>query len=321
MVILFADRKTLRFTVEATLLEKFGIVRSFDDLPDAELAHNLEDVQILITNQNRINKKTLPQAEKLLLICQAGTGYDNIDIDYCRKNNIAVTNVPGYAAESVAQHTFAMLFYLISNIRQYDEYVKSGDYSRERQNDNQFYDERESFELSGKTWGVVGLGNIGRRVAALAESFGCHVCYTSVATNREDVNYERVELDELLQKSDIVSVHTALSPKTKNLFGRDEFNKMKPSAVLLNLGRGGIVNEEELASALDDGLIKAAGLDVLETEPITSQHPLLKMKYPDRILITPHIAFGSSEARIRLMEGIGANIQSFLDGGRLNRVD
>lgn len=321
MVILFADRKTLWFTVDATLLEKFGGVRSFDDLPDAELAHNLEEVQILITNQNRINKETLLQAENLRLICQAGTGYDNIDVDYCRKNNIAVTNVPGYAAESVAQHTFAMLFHLISNIRQYDDYVKCGDYSREGQSDRLFYVDKEFFELSGKTWGVIGLGAIGKRVAELAESFGCDVCYCSLATNREDDSYERLELNDLLQRSDVVSVHTALGPKTKNLIGRDQLNKMKPTAILLNLGRGGVVNEEELASALDAGLIKAAGLDVLETEPITSQHPLLKLKHPERILITPHIAFGSSEARLRLMEGIAANIQSFLDGGRLNRID
>jgi glycerate dehydrogenase len=297
MVILFADRKTLRFPVDIAPLEKFGVVRSFDDMPDAELADNLKDVQILITNQNRLNNETLQGAETLLLICQAGTGYDNIDVDYCRKQNIAVANVSGYAVESVAQHTFAMLFHLMSN----------SDY--------------EFFELKGKTWGVIGLGSIGQRVAELAESFGCHVCYCSVATNRADDRYERVELEDLLQRSDVVSIHTALGPKTKNLIGRDELNRMKPSAILLNLGRGGVVNEDELARALDEGIIKAAGLDVLETEPITNQHPLLKLKHSNRILITPHIAFGSSEARRRLMEGIAANIQSFLEGGRRNRID
>ena len=320
-VIVFTDVKTLRLAVDVSVLDPFGEVRVFDALEDEELKTHLRDADIVVTNRNRINRETVGDDPHFSLVCEAGTGFDNIDLEFCRTHGIAVTNVPGYAGESVAQHTFSMLFFLLSHSKYYDEYVRSGAFFNGVRRDTESYSNREFFELAGKTWGIVGLGDIGARVAQLATCFGCRVCYTSVRGTAKNSPYEYLPLDELLEESDIVSIHLALSPLTKDLIGANELARMKPSAILLNLGRGGIVDEAALAEALGQGTIAAAGLDVLAQEPIPPDHPLLRLPEPDRIYITPHIAFGSREARQRLMEGVAANIRSFLEGGTANRVD
>lgn len=320
-VIVFTDVKTLRLAVDVSILDQLGDVRVYDALEDEELPLYIRDADIVITNRNRMSRETLKNSPRLVLICEAGTGYDNIDLEYCREKGIAVTNVPGYAGESVAEHTFSMVFFLLSHSKYYDTYVRSGAYYSGARRDTDAYLNREFFELKGKVWGIIGLGDIGTRVAQIAECFGCNVCYASLRDRRKISPYTFLPMKELLQKADIISIHLAFSPLSKNLIRSKELSAMKRSAILLNLGRGGIVHEGDLADALERGLIAAAGLDVLEQEPIALDHPLLQLSEPDRIYITPHIAFGSQEARVRLMEGVVDNIHSFLEGGTANRVD
>lgn len=318
MKIVFTDIKTLGFEMNTTALEKLGQVEIYDNLSNEALSTVIADAEVIITNQNCLNSQNLEQAKKLRLICQAGTGYDNIDIKYCKGRNIAVTNVPAYASVSVAQHTFAMLFYLLSHSRYYDDYVKTGLYEKNNMN---LHCENDFFELEGKTWGVIGLGDIGSRVAQYAEGFNCNVIYYSITGRQKQRAYKKVSLETLLETSDIVSIHASLSQYTYHLIGIDELKLMKQNAILLNLGRGGIVNEADLAEALNNKTIAAAGLDVLEEEPLDMHSSLKKVKDKNRIYITPHIAYGSIEARERLMNIICHNIQSFMDGESINRVD
>ena len=216
----------------------------------------------------------------------------------------------GYSTESVAQHTFALLFYLLEKLRYYDDYVKTEKYI----GDTIFTHFANRFhELSGMTWGVIGLGAIGRRVADIAKAFGCHVIYYSTSGKNSQPGYERVDFETLLKESDIVSVHAPLDGNTKGLMNRDAFAKMKKNAIFLNLGRGPIVNEADLAEALELGVIAAAGLDVLETEPMTEQNPLRRIKDSDKLLITPHIAWASVEARTRLMGIILEQVKEYFE--------
>ncbi len=318
MKIVFTDYKTLGFPFDTQKIKAFGDVKIYDNLSGDALSEALIDAEVVITNQNRLDQKSLSKAASLKLICEAATGYDNIDLEYCREKKIAVTNVPGYAGKSVAQHTFAMLFYLLSHSRYYDDYVKNGNYAAESYAD---HTGKEFFELEGKTWGILGKGNIGSLVASYAESFGCRVISSPFAPDKEFDNNETFSLPELLRVSDIISIHAPLSAKTYHLIEEKELRLMKKSAILLNLGRGGIINEGALARALDEGTIYSAGLDVLEQEPIAKDNPLLQIKNKDRIYITPHIAYGSMEARTRLIDAVCDNIESFVNGGSLNRIE
>ncbi len=210
-----------------------------------------------------------------------------------------------------------MLFYLLEHLRYYDEYVKSGGYAK-----SPIFTHigKPFWEIYGKTWGIIGLGTIGKKVAQIAESFGCDVIYYSTSGKNTAQKYPHKALDELLSISDIVSIHAPLNEYTKNLITYEKLKLMKKTAILLNLGRGGIVNEEDLAKALDEGLIAAAGLDVLEKEPMNLDNPLLQIKNKDRLLITPHIAWTSIEARQTLVKEIYLNIDAFIHGKQRNRV-
>lgn len=323
MKIVFTDIKTLGYEVNLSGLEELGNLKIYEQIPDEDIGKVLcrenPDVSVIVTNASRLSRDNLKDLTELKLICQTGTGYDNIDVDYCREQGIGVTNVPGYAGNSVAQFTFAMFFYLQFHCRYYDDFIKTGQYSSEVPEN---YSEHEFYELDGKTWGIIGLGDIGRRVAKYAESFGCNVIWYSVTGNTgKSTPYHQVALDELLATSDILSIHAPMSPLTYDLITMNELKKMKSTAILLNLGRGGIVNEADLAKALDQGIISAAGLDVLEKEPIEASNPLLRLKDPNRVFITPHIAYGSVEARERVMESVCRSIRSFKEGTRYNRVD
>ena len=236
------------------------------------------------------------------------TGTNNLDKEYLAKRGIAWRNVAGYSTESVAQHTFAMLFYLLEKLRYYDDYVKTEKYVE----DVSFTHFAKAFhELTGMTWGIVGLGNIGRRVADIAKMFGCRVIYYSTSGKNIQPGYDRVSFEELLTQSDIVSVHAPLDENTQGLMNQAAFTKMKKTAIFLNLGRGPIVVEQDLADALNEGEIAAAGLDVLSVEPMQAQNPLRSIKDSEKLLITPHIAWASVEARNRLMQIIVEQIKSF----------
>lgn len=215
------------------------------------------------------------------------------------------------------QHTFAMLFYLLEKLRTYDEYVKSGEYIKSPA----FTYLGESFnDITGMTYGIIGLGAIGREVAKVAQAFGCRVIYYSTSGRNNNCDYERVDLDTLLRESDIISIHAPLNENTQGLINLDNLNKMKKSAILLNLGRGPIVNENDLAYALKNDIIAAAGLDVLTREPMTKDNPLFDIKDSRKLLITPHMAWGSVEARRRLMEEVCKNIEAYINGKERNVV-
>lgn len=317
MKIIFLDIKTLGFEIDVSGLYQFGEVLIYDHVPDEEAGSVISDADIIITNQNKLNEGNLRHAKKLKLICAAATGFDNIDTDYCRRNHIAVTNVPGYAANSVAQHTFSMLFYLISHSAYYDDYVKSGQFSKA---ESIIHSGKDFIELEGKTWGIIGLGEIGQKVASHAECFGCNVIYYSTSGKNQHDHFQSVTLEELLKTSDIISIHAPMNSRTKRLIGIEQIGLMKKTAYLLNLGRGGIIEEDDLAEAVSSNLIAGAALDVFEVEPLPKDSPLLKLKNRDNLFLTPHIGYGSVEARNRLMQTVCKNIEAFTLETVSNRV-
>ena len=313
MKIVFLDAKTIGDDIDLSGYEALGKVVKYGFSTVEEAAERTKDADVLIINKVEINEKSIGNANHLKLVCVTATGTNNLDKEYLAKRGIAWRNVAGYSTESVAQHTFALLFYLLEKLRYYDDYVKTEKYV----GDVTFTHFAKRFhQLSGMTYGIIGLGNIGRRVADIAKLFGCHVIYYSTSGKNSQPGYERVGLDELLAQSDIVSIHAPLDENTRGLMNKDAFAKMKPSAILLNLGRGPIINEEDLADALEQGQIAAAGLDVLSVEPMQENNPLRRIKDSEKLLVTPHIAWASVEARTRLMEIILGQIKEFFNEGQ-----
>ncbi len=310
MKLVFLDAKSIGEDIDYSGFSRFGQVEKYDFSSREEARERLRDAEIAILNKVPINEETIGEAKKLQLVCVTATGTDNLDKDYLNKRGIAWRNVAGYSTETVAQHTFALLFYLAEKMRYYDDYVKTEQYVDDTMFthfDNVFHD------ISGKTWGIIGMGTIGKRVAELASLFGCRVIYYSTSGKNNQAGYERVDFDTLLQSSDIVSVHAPLNENTRGLMDRNAFSKMKKSCIFLNLGRGPIVVEEDLAEALSNGQIQAAGLDVLAQEPMSPQNPLREIKDSNKLVITPHIAWASVEARTRLMKIIEGQVAEFLE--------
>lgn len=308
MKIVFLDAKSIGEDIDLSGYEALGEVVKYDFSTVEETRERVKDADVIILNKVPINAQSIETAENLKLVCVTATGTNNLDKEYLDKRGIAWRNVAGYSTESVAQHTFAMLFYLLEHLPYYDEYVKSEKYVKDRLFT---HFDRKFLEINGKTWGIIGMGAIGRRVAEIAKLFGCKVIYYSTTKKNNQKDYKRVAFEELLKDSDIVSVHAPLTPETENLMNKVAFAKMKKSAIFLNLGRGSIVSEQDLADALKAGEIRAAGLDVLCVEPMSEQNPLKEVKDSDRLLITPHIAWASVEARNRLMSIILGQIQEF----------
>jgi len=311
------DALTLGEDADLSAFQALGEVSVYDSTAPEQVVERIKDCEIIVTNKVVLNGSNLPYAPQVKLICVAATGTNNIDLEYTRSQNITVTNVAGYSTHSVAQHTFAMLFYLLESPAYYDSYVKSGQYAKSQIFTNLA---RPFWELKRKTWGIIGLGTIGRTVADIARAFGCQVIYYSTSGQNRNPDYPSKDLAELLRTADIVSIHAPLNERTFDLLNYQRLQLMKPNAILLNLGRGNIVNEADLARALDEGLIAGAALDVLEREPIGRENPLLKIKQPDRLFITPHIAWSSREARETLVKEIAHNIESFLEGTPGNLV-
>lgn len=306
--IVFLDAKTIGEDIDLSGYEKLGEVVKYDFSTPEEARERTKDADVIILNKVVINEASIGEAEHLKLVCVTATGTNNLDKEYLDKRGIAWRNVAGYSTETVAQHTFAMLFYLLEHLNYYDQYVKTEHYV----NDTMFTHFAEVFhELNGMTWGVIGLGAIGRRVADIAKMFGCRVIYYSTSGKHDQPGYERVTFDTLLRESDIVSVHAPLDENTKDLMNKEAFDRMKSSAIFLNLGRGPIVVEKDLADALEQGSIAAAGLDVLCVEPMQEENPLRQIKDSNRLIITPHIAWASVEARTRLMQIIEGQIREF----------
>lgn len=301
MKIVFLDAKSIGEDIDLSGFDALGEVVKYDFTTDEEVPKRAADADIIIVNKVNINEKTIGGAEHVKMVCVTATGTNNLDKEYLESRKIIWHNVAGYSTESVTQHTFAMAFYLLEKLRYYDDYVKDEKYI----DDTVFtHFANRFFELSGKTWGIIGLGNIGRRVAGIAKSFGCRVIYYSTSGKNHNKEYEEVDFDTLLAESDILSIHAPLDENTQNLMDKDAFEKMKNTAIFLNLGRGPIVVEADLADALEQGRIAAAGLDVLCIEPMSPDNPLRRIKDSDKLLITPHIGWASVEARTRLMQTI-----------------
>lgn len=308
MKIVFLDAKTIGEDIDLSGFDVLGEVVKYGFSTAEEARERSKDADVLILNKVQVNQKTIGEADHLKLVCVTATGTNNLDKEYLDKRGIAWRNVAGYSTESVAQHTFAMLFYLLEKLPYYDNYVKSEKYV----NDVSFTHFAKAFhELSGMIYGIIGLGNIGRRVADIAKAFGCRVIYYSTSGRNSQPGYERVSFDELLEQSDIVSIHAPLDENTLGLMNKEAFAKMKKSAILLNVGRGPIINEADLAEALNNKTIAAAGLDVLSVEPMQEDNPLRGIKDSERLLITPHIAWAGVEARNRLMGIILGQIKEF----------
>lgn len=308
MKIVFLDAKTIGEDIDLSGFDELGEVVKYGFSTAEEARERSKDADVLVLNKVQVNEQTIGAAKYLKLVCVTATGTNNLDKEYLAKQGIEWRNVAGYSTESVAQHTFAMLFYLLEKLPYYDNYVKSEKYV----NDVSFTHFAKAFhELSGKTYGIIGLGNIGRRVADIAKAFGCHVIYYSTSGRNSQPGYERVSFDELLERSDIVSIHAPLDENTLGLMNQKAFAKMKSSAILLNVGRGTIINEADLAEALNNRTIAAAGLDVLSVEPMQPENPLRGIKDSERLLITPHIAWAGVEARMRLMDIILNQMKEF----------
>lgn len=309
MKLVFLDTKTIGEDIDLSAYDALGEVVKYGFSTLEEIPERVKDADVLIVNKIAINEQTIGTAKNLKLVCVTATGTNNLDKEYLKKRGIAWRNVAGYSTESVTQHTFALLFYLLEKIRYYDDYVKDEKYI----NDTVFTHFAEHFnEVNGKTWGIIGLGTIGRRVADIAKAFGARVIYYSASESPAQEGYEQVDFETLLTTSDIVSVHAPLNEYTKDLMDREAFAKMKKTAIFLNLGRGPIVVEQDLYEALETGEIAAAGLDVLCEEPMSETNPLAKIKDSKKLIITPHIAWASVEARNRLMQIIAGQIREFL---------
>lgn len=318
MNIVVLERHSVGTDVDVTCFQKLGDVTYYRNTVAEEVADRVKDADIIIANKSPLNESTLKDAKNVKFIAEFATGYDNVDLDYCSKRGIVVSNVRNYSTEAVAQHTFAMLFYLLEHLPHYDNYVKSGEYAAQDRFSN--FDVPFT-ELAGKTWGIAGMGNIGKSVARIAKAFGCNViCYSTSGKNTVS-EYEQVDFDRLLQESDFLSLHCPLNEKTLNLIDKNALSKMKSTAYLLNVARGKVVNNTDLYEALINGVIRGAGLDVIEQEPISDQNPLSKIKDSDKLIITPHLGWASTEARQRCVDYAYENVEAFLNGKPINVVN
>ncbi len=308
--IVFLDALTLGNVEAIEKIEKLGKFTSYETTLPEQRIERIKGNNVVITNKVVIDREVIEACPEIELICISATGINNIDLECAAEKGIPVKNVAGYSTDSVAQTTFSMLLYLLNQLRYFDDYVKSGEYCNSPVFTNHG---REFWELKDKHFGIIGLGTIGKKVAQIAEAFGANISYYSTSGKNTSAPYPRLSLEELLKTSDIISIHCPLNEQTENLIGYTELQKMKPTSVLLNVGRGKIVNEVELAKALNENLIAAAGLDVLEFEPIKNDNPLLHLNCPDKLLITPHIAWVSKEARTTLVNGIFENIVTWIN--------
>ena len=308
MKIVILDAKTLGSDLDLSILDTFGEVIFYETTSEEETLERIQVADIVITNKVILSANIMSQAPKLKLICIAATGMNNVDLNAAKSQGIEVKNVAGYSTQSVVQHTFSMALYLIEKMAYYDNVVKSGEWT----NSALFTDvSRPFFEIAGKKWGIIGLGSIGKEVAGVATAFGAKVCYHSSSGENLDQKYPHVALVEMMKECDIISIHCPLNDKTHNLINTSNLGLLKEGVILLNLGRGSIINEDDLAVALDKREIYA-GLDVLTPEPIAQNNQLMHLKHKERLLITPHMAWASIEARKKLLEGIVKNIQAFL---------
>ena len=309
MQIVILDRATLGFDIDVNIFSKFGNVTSYDSTKENETAQRVKNADIVLTNKVVIGKNEIDNSN-IKLICITATGMNNVDLEYAKQKNIAVKNVAGYSTSSVVQVGFSMILYFVQKLNYYKKYVDEGNWQK---NELFTHIDEPFFELDKKRVGIIGLGEIGRNFAKKAKAFDCEVVYYSTSGKNSNSEYKSISLEELLKTSDIISIHAPLNENTKNLLTYENMKNMKDGAILLNLGRGGIINENDLAKLIDEKEIYC-GIDVVSKEPIEESNPLLKVKNKDRLLLTPHIGWASIEARTRLVNMVAKNIEDFIDG-------
>lgn len=313
--IVVLDRDTLGDDVPLDALCALGDVMVYGLTAPEQVEERIADADVVVINKIKMNASNLARADKVKLICLAATGYDNVDTVYCREQGIAVCNVVGYSTQSVAQVTVAMALSLYTKLSQYREFVMSGKYSRQPMMNRL---EPIYHEIAGKTWGIVGFGNIGRQVARVAEALGCRV----IVNKRTPVEeYPLVDIDMICRESDILSVHTPLSEETRGLISAERIASMKKDAILINVARGAVIDEAAAAKAILDGRLGGLGVDVYSTEPFPVEHPYTALCGCENVCLTPHMAWGAHEARVRCLEEIAANIRAFFAGEVRCRVD
>lgn len=304
MKIVFLDAATMG-DVSFSPISALGDLECFQTSDREEALQRVKDAEVLIINKIKVDKELVDAAPKLRLICEAATGVNNIDLEYAASKGIPVRNAVGYSTDSVVQMTFMMILSLVGRCRYFDDFVKSGEYSRS----GLFTDvSKMFFELRGKRLGIIGLGNIGGNVAKVGEAFGMNVSYFSTSGTSHSKDYPSVDLDTLMSSSDIISIHAPYNERTAGLVGAEQLRKMKSTAYIVNMGRGGIIDEAALAEAIDGGWIAGAGVDVFTAEPLPADNPLLNVRNRDRLILTPHIGWASIEARERLVAMIADNI-------------
>ncbi len=317
--IVVLERNSVGTDIDVSCFEKLGNVTYYRNTVTAEeVRERTKDADIIIANKMAMREESLKDSPNVKLICEFATGFDNCDLAYLNGRGISVANVRNYSTDMVAQHTFTLALALMQKLAHYDTYVKSGEYSAQ----DRFSNFDIAFtELAGKTWGIVGMGNIGRKVAKIAEAFGCKVIFHSVTGRSTVTEYTQVDKETLLKESDVLSLHCPLSDLSRNFIDKEALAKMKKTAVLINVARGAVVNNADLYEALMEEKITAAGLDVLEQEPLALTNPLSKIKDSNRLIITPHLAWASVEARTRCVEETYKNVEAFLKGEKRNIVN
>ena len=307
MKLVILDRATLGFDVDVSIFEKFGEVISYDVTKENETLERVKNADIVITNKVVINKEHMDNSN-MKLVCITATGTNNVDLVYAKEKNIEVKNVAGYSTSSVVQVAFSMIFHFVTRLDYYKKYVDEGNWQK---SEIFTHIDMPIFELANKRVGIIGLGEIGRDFTKKAKAFDCEVVYYSTSGKNSNDEYKRVELEELLSTCDIISIHAPLNESTKDLLNYENMKNIKDGAILLNLGRGGIINEPDLAKIIDEKEIYC-GIDVVSIEPIKESNPLLNVKNKNRLLLTPHIGWASVEARTRLINLVAKNIEEFI---------
>ena len=314
MKITFLDASTVGNDIDLSIYEKFGEFKAYGSTSEVDFVEHVGDSDVIIINKVKVGRHNLPACKNLRLICITATGFDNVDLEYCRENGIAVCNVVGYSTQNVAQLTVASVLSLFCHLKEYDRAVSDGSYTRGGVANilTPVY-----HEIFGKTWGIVGYGNIGKQVGAVAKALGCRV----IVYKRTPIDSEEcVDIDTLCRESDIISVHTPLNDGTRGLISRERIAMMKKGAVLVNVARGAVCDEEAIADAILSGELGGVGIDVYSKEPFGEDHPMARIAGLDNVILTPHMAWGSYEARVRCCEEIVLNIESYLKGERRNRL-
>ena len=309
------DAATLGQDLDLSLFKKYGDLTVYPSTSPQEIEAHLNNVHVAILNKIKLGEAQLSKARDLKLICIAATGFDNVDVDYCRSHGIAVCNVVGYSTQSVAQITLTMALFLMTHLTEYTQMVRNGDYTKKGIANCL---EPVYHEIAGKTWGIVGFGNIGRQVGAVAKAMGCRV----LVNKRTPVgDWDCVDLERICRESDILSVHTPLNDSTRGLIDEAHIRMMKPTAILINVARGAVVDESALTNAILENRLGGIGIDVYTTEPFPTDHPYQKIRHLSNVCLTPHMAWGGYETRVRLMQEMAQNIEAFLRGEQRNRVD